>query len=83
MNTHIIVAGIRQDVSKIRADTDSQNRVVSDERAICRLIHTDPAQTQSRSVISITERPNVLYLHLVRLGNYHLHRQGFSSGATN
>jgi len=43
MNTHIIVAGIRQDVSKIRADTDSQNRVVSDERAFCRLIHTDPA----------------------------------------
>lgn len=35
MNTHVIVADIRQDVLKIRADTDSQNRVVSDERAFC------------------------------------------------
>jgi len=44
MNTHIIVTGIRQDVLKIRADTDGQNHVVSDERFFCRRpIHTDPA----------------------------------------
>ena len=32
MNTHTIVADMRQDVLKIREDADSQNRVVRDTR---------------------------------------------------
>ena len=42
MNAHTIIADIRQDVSKIREDTGSQNKVVSD---MCMYrhfsIHTD------------------------------------------
>ena len=40
MNTHVIVADIRQDVSRIREGADSQNRAVSD-MPICQrfLIH--------------------------------------------
>ena len=36
LNTHTIVADIRQDVLKLREDGDSQNRVVSDTRALWR-----------------------------------------------
>ena len=33
MNTHTIVTDIRQDVLRIRTDTDSQNQMVSDTSA--------------------------------------------------
>ena len=32
MNTHTIIAEMRQDMSKAREDADNQNRVVSDMR---------------------------------------------------
>jgi tetratricopeptide (TPR) repeat protein len=42
MNTHTIVADMRQDVLKIREDAESQNRVVRDMRVVYHhLIHTD------------------------------------------
>jgi len=34
MNTHTIVADVHQNVLKIREDVDSQNRAVSDTRAL-------------------------------------------------
>jgi len=83
MNTHTIVADIRQNMLKARETIDGQDRGVSDTRSICIAEQTlTHVQTQNRSAMLITKGSGILYLCLACPENHHLHHQGFSLDAT-
>jgi len=85
MNTHTIVADMRQDVLKIREDAVSQNQVVRNTRIFFyhHPIHTDH-HLGSKQVSNLDcQEVNISNFHLVRLGNYRLHHRGPSLDAMN
>ena len=84
MNTHTIVADIRQNMLKTREATDGQDQAVSDTLSLCVTEQTLTAtQTQIRSAISTTEGSVVSHFHPVHLGNLHLLHRGSSLVVTN